>query len=227
MSSHVSKLVDVENVPTVNQGTSPWVVTGTVTTTPPAHASTNVDEIGGAPLTEGQKLSADSIPVVIASDQSAVPISGTIAVSNFPATQPVSAVSLPLPTGSATSANQTNGTQQTQVTNFPATQPVSGTVTATPPALPSSAVVGQSNIAVTGTAVQLSSGTLVNGVVVSASLSNAASITIGGSGVNNTVNGTGNGYILQPGASVGIAINNTNVLYINGTAGDVVAFVGS
>ena len=33
MSSHVSKLVDVENVPTVNQGTSPWVVTGTVTTT--------------------------------------------------------------------------------------------------------------------------------------------------------------------------------------------------
>lgn len=35
-----------------------------------------------------------------------------------------------LPTGAATSANQTNGTQVTQVSNFPVTQPVSGTVTA-------------------------------------------------------------------------------------------------
>lgn len=35
------------------------------------------------------------------------PVSGTVAVSNFPATQPISAVSLPLPTGAATSANQT------------------------------------------------------------------------------------------------------------------------
>lgn len=49
----------------------------------------------------------------------------SVAVSNFPATQPVSAASLPLPSGAATSANQTNGSQQTQVTNFPATQPVS------------------------------------------------------------------------------------------------------
>jgi hypothetical protein len=42
-------------------------------------------------------------------DGSAVtqPISGIISVSNFPATQPISAVSLPLPTGAATSAAQT------------------------------------------------------------------------------------------------------------------------
>jgi hypothetical protein len=48
----------------------------------------------------GQATSANSSPVVIASDQSAVP---------------VSAGSLPLPSGAATSANQTNASQKTQV----------------------------------------------------------------------------------------------------------------
>lgn len=84
-------------------------VSGTITTTPPANASTNITQIGGAALTEGQKVMASSVPVVIASDQSAVPVSGTVSVSNFPATQPIS--------GSVS------------VSNFPATQPVSGTVT--------------------------------------------------------------------------------------------------
>ena len=36
-------------------------------------------------------------------------------VTNFPATQPISAVALPLPAGAATSAAQTNGSQATQV----------------------------------------------------------------------------------------------------------------
>lgn len=35
-----------------------------------------------------------------------VPVSGSVNVSNFPATQPVSAAALPLPTGAATSAKQ-------------------------------------------------------------------------------------------------------------------------
>lgn len=79
----------------------------------------------------GQKAKATSLAVTIASDQDALPVtgtffqatqpvSGTVAVSNFPATQPVSgpltdaqiratalpvsAATLPLPTGAATSA---------------------------------------------------------------------------------------------------------------------------
>lgn len=54
--------------------------------------------------TQGQKLMADSTPVVLASDQTAVPIS---------------AASLPLPTGSATSANQitANSSLSTIATN--------------------------------------------------------------------------------------------------------------
>jgi hypothetical protein len=50
----------------------------------------------------GQATSANSAPVVIASDQSSVPVTLS---------------SLPLPSGGATSANQTNGTQQSQVTD--------------------------------------------------------------------------------------------------------------
>jgi hypothetical protein len=87
----------------------------------------NLIEVGGSPIALGQTTESASLPVVLASNQSTVP---------------VSASSLPLPTGASTSANQatmisdlgsilanqTNGTQETIVTNFPATQPVSGTV---------------------------------------------------------------------------------------------------
>lgn len=55
-----------------------------------ANQSVNVNQVGGAALTEGQKAMAASVPVTIASDQSTVPVSGTVAVNNFPATQPVS-----------------------------------------------------------------------------------------------------------------------------------------
>jgi hypothetical protein len=96
----------------------------------------NIEEFGGTPVTIGQQLMAASMPVVIASNQSAIPSSQsgswTIAVNNFPATQAVtqstspwvvsgtvtanagtgtfaiSAASLPLPTGASTSALQSN-----------------------------------------------------------------------------------------------------------------------
>ncbi len=43
-------------------------VTGTVTTTPPANASTNLTQIGGAAIAEGAALSAASLPVVLSTD---------------------------------------------------------------------------------------------------------------------------------------------------------------
>jgi hypothetical protein len=86
---------------------------------------------------------------------------------------------------------------------------------------------GQAKIAVTSTAVQLGSNVLLNGVVVSAKSTNAAPIVVGGSGVANTTDGTGNGTILEAGMSMSWAVSNTNALYINGTAGDIVSFSGS
>lgn len=79
----------------------------------------------------------------------------------------------------------------------------------------------------TGSAVQLGSNILLNGVIVTAKSTNAAPIVIGGSGVTATVDGTGNGYILEAGASVSWAVTNTNVLYAIGTSADVLSFAGS
>ena len=63
----------------------------------------------------GQKAKADSLAVTLASDQDALPVTGTF----FQATQPVSAASLPLPSGAATSAKQDD--ELTQLTVIDAT----------------------------------------------------------------------------------------------------------
>lgn len=56
------------------------------------------------PTTLGQKSMAQSLPVALASDTAALGVT----VGNFPATQVVTATSMPLPTGAATAANQTS-----------------------------------------------------------------------------------------------------------------------
>jgi len=93
---------------------------------------------------------------------------------------------------------------------------------------------GQAVIAVTSTAVQLPANSgLVNGIVVTAcngpsGHTNTAVITVGtSSGLTTTADGSGNGYILQPGSSIGLAVNNSNQVWINGTATDCVSFAGS
>lgn len=73
----------VSGTVTANQGGAPW--------------STNMTQIGGVALAFGQAAMAASIPVVIASNQSALPVTGAF----YQATQPVSAVALPLPAGAA------------------------------------------------------------------------------------------------------------------------------
>ena len=50
-------------------GSTAQPVSGTVTTSPPAHASTNVDQIGGSTMALGQQLAAASVPVVLTSAQ--------------------------------------------------------------------------------------------------------------------------------------------------------------
>lgn len=93
--------------------------------------------------------------------------------------------------------------------------------------LPTGPITGQAVIASTGTAVQLGSNLLTQGVIISAKTGNAAAITIGGLGVTNTVDGTGNGVIVPAGASLSYAGTNTNQLYVNGTSGDIISFIGS
>jgi hypothetical protein len=58
----------------------------------------------------------------------AVSVAGAVAVSNFPATQPVSAAALPLPAGAATDASLTNGNQRVGGTVTAAASAETGTV---------------------------------------------------------------------------------------------------
>lgn len=162
-------------------------------------AKVDLTAVGGSPITLGQKVSANSIPVVLSSDQSPITVVGTITGSpnvnihdsagnsltstagslnvDVTNTVPISAASLPLPTGASTSALQTTGNASltsidskltspitvtanqgtspwvTSVSNFPATQPVSGTVAVTQSTSPWVDNITQfgSNPVVTGT----------------------------------------------------------------------------
>jgi hypothetical protein len=80
--------------------------------------SVPTDTAGAAMI--GQRVSSLSLPVVMASDQSALSVS----VSNLPATQPVSASTLPLPAGASTDTNLTS---------------IAGSAGTSPPALASGA----------------------------------------------------------------------------------------
>lgn len=111
---------------------------------------------------------------------------------------------------------------------LPVTLTTGSTITAT--STNSTIVSNQAKIATTGTAVQFQSASaaLSNGLTFCASTSNNSSgITVGGSGVTNTTNGTGNGAVLYPGQCNSIGISNANLLYVNGTAGDIITFLGN
>ncbi len=131
---------------TALQGTSPWIVSGTTTISGPVAVTQdttpwvdNITQFGSNPVVTGTGGSGVGIPRVTVSNDSNILAtqSGIWNINNITGT-------VSLPTGAATSAlqtsgntslssilaNQTNGTQATQVTNFPSVQPISGTVTA-------------------------------------------------------------------------------------------------
>ncbi len=179
----------------------------------------------------GSQTSANSLAVVVASDQ------GTV---------PVSASSLPLPTLAATSTKQSDGTQKTQIVDGSGNV-IASTSNALNVALTSgSAVIGHvitdsgsvanatlqagSNAVgfvgtspntinvgqqtVNTTAVQLSASATVptNGILVQALSTNSASIFVGGSGVT-----TSTGWELQPGQCIAFTCT-LNTIYIRSTA---------
>jgi hypothetical protein len=104
--------IPVNGTVTANQGGT-WNInnitgtvslpTGAATSALQTTGNTSLSSIDGKTPTLGQKTMAGSSPIVIASDQSVIPVSdndgsltvdGTVSVSNFPATQNVSVVSI-------------------------------------------------------------------------------------------------------------------------------------
>lgn len=88
-----------------------------------------------------------------------------------------------------------------------------------------SPTVGQAKM--TGGAVQLTAGALLNGVIITAKSTNAAPVELGLSGVTTTNDGTGNGYILEAGTSISFAVTDVSTIYAIGTSGDVISWAGS
>lgn len=95
---------------------------------------------------------------------------------------------------------------------------ISGT---TDPTTPTTVRYGQKTVAVTNTAVQLDTGAGI-AFVVQALAGNSGNVVVGDISVI-----TANGFQLQPGQATGIAISNINKLYVNGTSGDGVCWIGS
>lgn len=120
--------VDVDNFPAtvaVTQSTSPWVISGAVTTSP----NVNIHDGAGNSLTSqanggqraldvgidvaGVQIDPRQIRTLTSADIVTVDQGGTWNLNNISGT-------ISLPTGAATSVNQTNGNQITQVSSLPA-----------------------------------------------------------------------------------------------------------
>lgn len=82
----------------------------------PAGAATSANQTNGNQKTKivdgsGNVIASTSNSLNVNVQNASIPVTGTF----YQATQPISAVSLPLPSGAATDANQTNGNQKTQL----------------------------------------------------------------------------------------------------------------
>lgn len=111
--------ITVDGTVTTTQGTSPWVIsaaslplpTGAATSALQTTGNSSLSSIDTKTLAAGQALMAASSPVVIASNQSAIPVTGTF----FQATQPVSGTvtsNIGTTGGLALDATLTGGTQK-------------------------------------------------------------------------------------------------------------------
>ncbi len=131
----VSGSVSVSNLPAtqpISAAALP-LPSGAATSTKQDTGNTSLASIDTKTPALGQAAMASSTPVVIASNQSAIPVSGTF----YQSTQPISASSLPLPTGASTSALQTTGntslasidTKLTAPLSINPTRPSTGTYT--------------------------------------------------------------------------------------------------
>lgn len=197
--------------------------TGAATAAKQDTGNTSLASIDGKLNSLGQKTMANSVPVVIASDQT-VPVS----VSNFPATVAVTQSTSPWVVSGTVTSNigTTNGlaldaTVSGLLTNaqLRATPvPISGTVTSN---LAQTSFTTGSKSAIGTSAVQIiaTSTPAKIGVVVKAANSNTGTVYIGNStGVTAGTTDATDGFELAGGESVTIDIDNVNKLYAIGSA---------
>ena len=192
------------------------------------------------PNANGQATSANSAPVVIASDQGAL----AVAVAG-----------LPLPAGAAQDGSDASGvtppsgasgirgwlsgiygrlsaplavtgafwpaSQAVTLSALPALSAGSATIGTVLGPLPASPITGQKTLATSAAA--LPANSLVNGLTVTAFATNSANCWIGAAGVTAT-----SGYPLAPGQSMSFAVANASGVFVLGANGtDKIAFAGN
>lgn len=102
------------------------------------------------------------------------------------------------------------------------TNPDGSSIGTTP--LPSALIASITTITTAGTRVRLPNNPLTVGVLLEAPSTNSGLVYIGGETVSSTVFG----YELQPGQTASVAINNTNLIYVDtSVSGNKIAVLGS
>jgi hypothetical protein len=226
-------------------------VSGTVSL--PTGASTETTLAAASaklPATLGQKVMTASLAVVVASDQSAVPVSGSVSatqsgtwtvqpgntanttawkVDGSAVTQPISASALPLPSGAATSGNQS--TIITSLSSIDAGIPAGLGQTTMSASMPVTIASDQSQVGVNFSsssflATQASIATSATQVLASP-LANRRSISVANTDASNRVwigtsNGvlTTTGYVVEPKTTLSLPFNAsvTSIYMIASTA---------
>lgn len=168
---------------------------------------------GRADLFVGGSQVSNSNPVPVDIQDASVTINGDVTVSNEVEVKndagnpiPMSASSLPLPTGAATAANQqTDALTDTELraTPVPVTTPVTTGLN-----------TGRKTVTTAGTAVAIASSTTCKWVAITAETDNTDIIVVGDSGVVASL-ATREGVPLSAGDSIVIPIDNLSDVYID------------
>jgi hypothetical protein len=167
----------------------------------------NVSQYGGVATTLGQKVSASSAPVVIASDQSAIPASqsGTWNINNVSGT-------ISLPTGASTSALQTTG--NSTLSSILANQTNGTQIVHTVPQINTNGSVSNSITVTNTSATTFSPPANAVGFVVESESSNTVNLRYAcGTTATNSV-----GMLLEPGRDSGYIPSSGTVTIICATA---------
>ncbi len=184
------------------QATQP--VSGTVTTTPPSNASTNIAQINAvAPLMGNGVTGTGSQRVTIASDNTVIPIANP---SNLDV-----ALSTRLKPADTLTAVTTVGTVTT-ITNTVPTSEVA----------PTTVLNGKTTVTTAGTRVVLAGSTTVKSVTIKALAGNTGTIYVGSATV-----AAANGFQLAAGDTISIDLANLNTINIDSSVnGEGVSYLG-
>jgi hypothetical protein len=174
-----------------------------------------LDETAGTALTENDAAAAriDSKRAVVnvledattRGQRASISAGGALKVDNSAVTQPVSAASLPLPSGASTSANQST-----------ANTSLSSIDTSTASKYITSIGHGVKTVTTAGTDVALAASTACKRVTIQAQTDNTGWIAVGASGVDATES-TGTGVLLAAGDVFELDIDNLSDIFIDST----------